>query len=501
MSLSSHDRNQEDGWPGFDHLKPEHVYVTRAPRSSSATSGTYPELPANAPVDRYVAAVRALFSQLQLDRGHFNQPTWNPLNDLIGSGRRVLIKPNWVRHFNGSEHGLECLITQTELISALLHYVVKTGPSSLVVADAPVQGCDFEKLRQEMHLDELVQTFSGSSDLEICDLRRTILPDNLAWKTKAEGVRDAADYVIFDLGAESLLEPVTHDRTKFRVTMYDPRALARTHRPGRHQYLIARAVLEADLVINMPKLKTHMKAGVTGALKNLVGINGNKEFLPHHRQGSPAQGGDCYANSTIFKRFAESCHDRMNMTASPLWRRMWMHGAGLATRCDRWFGGIGDIDGSWSGNDTVWRMCLDLQRILRYGKTDGTLASVPQRQILHLTDAVIAGEGQGPLSPEPVDLGLVTLGSSPAALEWVHAWLMGFDPGSIPIIREAFRALPEGLATFTPQEIQVFLDGAPIEFQELWSACGRSFRPPVGWVGTCERSDVKQCAQPSLPVN
>jgi hypothetical protein len=35
--------------------------------------------------------------------------------------------------------------------------------------------------------------------------------------------------------------------------------------------LIAKDVLEADIIINLPKLKMHKKAGVTNALKNFVG--------------------------------------------------------------------------------------------------------------------------------------------------------------------------------------------------------------------------------------
>ena len=70
--------------------------------------------------------------------------------------------------------------------------------------------------------------------------------------------------------------------------------MRRTHAPGRHQYLVAREVIEADVIVNLPKLKTHKKAGVTCALKNLIGINGNKEYLPHHRVGGAERGGDCY---------------------------------------------------------------------------------------------------------------------------------------------------------------------------------------------------------------
>jgi len=39
-----------------------------------------------------------------------------------------------------------------------------------------------------------------------------------------------------------------------------------------HDYFIARPVLEADLVINLPKLKTHTLTLYTGAVKNLFGV-------------------------------------------------------------------------------------------------------------------------------------------------------------------------------------------------------------------------------------
>jgi hypothetical protein len=61
-------------------------------------------------------------------------------------------------------------------------------------------------------------------------------------------------------------------------------------------------VLSADLVVNLPKLKTHKKTGVTLALKNLVGINGDKNWLPHHSQGSVEKGGDEYPGDGVVDR-------------------------------------------------------------------------------------------------------------------------------------------------------------------------------------------------------
>ena len=70
--------------------------------------------------------------------------------------------------------------------------------------------------------------------------------------------------------------------------------------------------MAGDLVVNLPKLKTHKKACVTGALKNLVGINGNKDYLPHHRLGGSRTGGDCYAGGNPFKLASEHISDASN---------------------------------------------------------------------------------------------------------------------------------------------------------------------------------------------
>jgi Domain of unknown function (DUF362) len=58
------------------------------------------------------------------------------------------------------------------------------------------------------------------------------------------------------------------------------------HSNGHHRYKVSRTVIESDVFINLPKLKTHKKAGITASLKNLVGINTYKNWLPHHTEGT-----------------------------------------------------------------------------------------------------------------------------------------------------------------------------------------------------------------------
>jgi hypothetical protein len=289
------------------------------------------------------------------------------------------------------------------------------------------------------------------------------------------------EFVLYDLGTDSVLEQISLPNTEFRVTMYNPDLLKRTHGPGKHQYLVARDVIESDVLINIPKLKTHKKAGITGALKNVVGINGHKEYLPHHRKGNPQVGGDCYPESSPIKTFIEDLSDATNRSTRRVSRWVLANSVRVGTGLGRLLKVDDNCEGSWHGNDTVWRMTLDLQRVLHYGREDGTLANSPQRTVLTVTDAIIAGEGEGPLAPTPINFGMMTLGVNTAAVEWVHALLMGLPPQRIALIREAFTPHSYALTDFMPEEISVLVNGRSVHLEELFTRFGRAFRLPKGW--------------------
>ncbi len=446
-----------------------------------------PELPAGQVRTVAQLALRDLFQSWELDPERFGTPEWNPLGVFIPPGCRVVVKPNWVLHQNESGQGLDCLLTHASLIEAILEYAALAHPGAVVLGDAPIQRCDFNALRIACGLDPMVQRFrSRGMNLELRDFRRTMLIGRRLRTAQIENLQAVEDFVLCDLKTLSLLEPLAREAWKFRVTMYDPDLLQRTHGPGKHQYLIARDCLAAQVVINLPKLKCHKKAGITGALKNLVGINGNKEYLPHHRKGGRETGGDCYAGESWLKRRAEELFDAANRRRQGTARHLFGAAAGAAARLAQAFGADDNLEGSWHGNDTVWRTCLDLQRILRYGRDDGTLSSTVQRHVISITDAIVAGEGDGPLAPTPVPAGFLTGAVNPAAAEWVHARLMGFDPVKIPLVREAFSDFPYPLAEFPPSDIRVRMRGQEQGVEDLHPFARRSFRPSKGWENHCE---------------
>jgi hypothetical protein len=159
-----------------------------------------------------------------------------------------------------------------------------------------------------------------------------------------------------------------------------------------------------------------------------------------------------------------------------------------------WQGDRMGIEGSWSGNDTVWRMSLDLNRILLYGRQDGTLASEPQRKLFHISDAIIAGQGSGPLSPQAFELGLLLASENPAAMDVVGAELLRLNSEVIPIVRRCFDSFRWPIVGFAPDEVMTIGEDnrepisefvarlelpIPEHFPAGWYAAARSVERPA----------------------
>ncbi len=448
------------------------IAVAALPRAS------YTETPGDS--DQIVEALNRVAEELG-----WTAVEQGPFGKIIPPGARVLIKPNFVMHENQGPWGIEPLVTHPSLIRATVEAVLRAEVSEVIVGDAPIQSCNFERLLADTGLGVWAEKLmkADSRFKGVRDLRRTTCAIVDGVRIASENRQPEDQFVLFDLGEESLLEPITDDRKALRVTCYDPKLLAKTHAPGRHQYLVSRDVIAAEVVINLPKLKTHKKAGVTCALKNLVGINGNKEYLPHHRLGGFDRGGDCYPGDSLIKRASERVADAQNMTASMTMGKLW-HGA--AVQLDRLMRLTGDelgIEGSWSGNDTVWRMGLDLNRILLYGTLDATMSAHVQRQVIHLTDAVVAGHGDGPLAPQPLPLGLILAGTNAAAMDFVAAHLLDYVPERIPIVREAFKQFSYPLTAFGPDDVVLSGDIGQGNAREVLRArrTPHAIVYPAGW--------------------
>lgn len=421
-----------------------------------------------------------------------------------GEFRRIIIKPNWVHHAVSPHFPIEALVTSPRLIEATIHACLEKYPGLewITVGDVPLQSCEWDTLSDQCGLDRLAATFAGSaggSVVTIADLRRERfhIVDGFMVPDTAPG-GDPCGYREVMLDDQSCLEPISQRNPNFRVSDYDPGLTTSSHRKGFHRYLVAGSALEADLFINLPKMKTHQKAGITGALKNLVGINGQKAYLVHHRRGTPAQGGDEFSPTTplairVQTRVRELLQGRSRIGFS-LARQAWKaikKTCGIrteATRENLQAGGVYIAAGSWYGNDTIWRMIFDLNRIVRYAPAaGGRLCREPQRAYVAIIDGLVSGEGNGPLQPLPVESRLLISAADPFAADAAMARLMGYDPEKIPCI--ANRALfgDPAWGRFELDALPVEIDGIAARGLDALTPL-RCYVPPPGWRGHIEQT-------------
>jgi uncharacterized protein (DUF362 family) len=451
------------------------------------------------PFNSVYAAVRGALHALGLDAERFGTAEWNPLGALVAPGRRIVLKPNFIRHWNPCAEGtVDSVITHGAVVRAMADYAFLAAGDggSVVIAEAPQQDCDFDRIREITGLDAIVAFYRQSGRvLEVVDLRRE-------WVVFRDGIiterhrlpGDPAGYRAVDLGERSFFTASGLDPRRFRGADYDPAVTAQHHQGGRHAYLLSETVLSADLVVNLPKLKTHKKTGVTLSLKNLVGINGDKNWLPHHSVGSPSQGGDEFPG--------RSWIDRARSSATELARPLLRRGIGLglfraARRLENAARGADFVrSGNWYGNQTTWRMCCDLNRCLYYSDAQGLHldAPAPVRTVLNVIDGVVAGDGEGPLSPRDVPLGVILAGTDPVATDLVAVRLMGFDESRLPIVREAMKCDQMRLTAATrPDDVEVFEHmaetGACIPVPLCALQPTTALQAHSGWQGRVERPD------------
>jgi len=435
--------------------------------------------------------VRDALRLLNLDAENCDRENWNPLGQIVHPGNTVVLKPNFVRDFRETQGGHEdCLITHGAVIRAALDYVyiALKGKGRIIIADAPQNDADFDAIRRMAGLDE-IQAFyrrHAGFEVEVYDLR----PEKAR---KVNGVivgherlsGDPAGYVKVSLGQHSAFNEISHLCHLLYGAEYDAGELRSHHHGDVHEYLISKTIMEADCVIDLPKLKTHKKTGITVCMKNLVGINGDKNWLPHHRLGTPAQGGDQFADDGIIHRIERKtmvCFRYLFPLFGPLRRVMAKPAKALGKKV------FGDTctntirSGNWYGNDTTWRMVVDLNRILMYADKNGCLQDNPARRIFCIVDGIVGGEGNGPLDPTPKVAGMTLAGMNPVAVDLVCARLMGFDYKLLPVLREAMakHSLPVCVSKYP----DVVCRSSDPEFEcrlaDLAHA-GLGFQPHFGW--------------------
>lgn len=430
-------------------IKDEYTYpdATEFFRPSVA----YPEYPFKDTVAKNTnmvyERVRECFSMLEMDKEHHDTEEWNPLRSIIVPGNKVLIKPNFVTDINGSGDSYECLYTHPSVIAAVVDYVILALTNTegqiegeIVIGDAPMQDCNFDNLVKTCGLDRLIEFYNSRGiKIKLVDYRAvsTVIKNGIH-----EYTEHPIKSHIVKLDEESeFAELSDEENRRMRKGANDPEDLFEHHHKGTHEYEVCDIVLNADVVINMPKPKTHKKAGVTISLKNMVGINVRKEYLPHHTEGDKESGlGDAYWRKNRLKEWRASFRDKVyiyaiaNKKIEARIMRVLRRGLALIiklTSKDKY------TEGHWHGNETVSKTIVDLNKILFYADKNGVMQDVPQRKQLIIADMVISGEGDGPVAPTAKKAGIIAVGRNPVCFDECIATIMGAIIGRIPTLRNA----------------------------------------------------------------
>jgi len=387
--------------------------------------------------------IRDMFRLLGMDIKNYGSELWNPFGEVIMPGDKVVIKPALTTSVNYTGDTIFSIIPHGSVIRAVLDYVLIAKPSSVIICDGPIPNAAFADVCRIVRLDEIVSFVNANQKVkvELLDLRDEYAPKDEKGHVIdiIETKEDPLGYSIIDLGKESLLNEISKDWMKYRSVSsikFERFAPPLYHNRENNIYSVSNTILSANVIINIPKLKTHRKVGISVTIKNGVGITNKKFWLPHFREGI----------------------DETPYSLKKKWRRNFYRW------CERiqhlffeYFGneetarGLPTVDGNWPGNDTTWRSAIDLYRILLYADKKGIMREQQQRKHFSLVDGIIGGENFGPLAPTGKKAGILISGVNPVSVDVVAAKVMGFDPFDIRMIRNCWNigkfSLTEGEVT------------------------------------------------------
>ncbi|MHA1757743.1 MAG: DUF362 domain-containing protein [Promethearchaeota archaeon] len=425
---------------------------------------------------------RKLLLYLKLDKKNINSKDWNPFSEFVKKDDIVLIKPNFVKHFHSLGYtGILSQITHGSILRPIIDYVILAlnNTGRIIIADTPLDKADFNriiKLNQTKNLIQFYDSYLGQK-IELYDLRSYTLKKTRINYDKKKRIKlpgPPKGYIKINLKDHSELCEIDKDTSDYftladsTIEKYDIRTKRKSktndyHYKNTHIYKIPKLILESNVIISVPKLKTHRMAGVTLNLKNMIGIC-EKIYLPHHRRGSPPIG-DAYPSdpsigditkrkmihkyTTISKQLSNILEKIKNISffkkyIYPYYQKLINK---VIIEEDWW--------GAWYGNDTLWRTIYDLNKIIFYADRNGNLQEKPQRKYFSIIDGIIGQEGEGPMTGIPRPCGLIIGGVDPVACDTVASYLMGYDINKLKIIKNAKDMKSHKLGTCDLNKIKI----------------------------------------------
>ena len=302
----------------------------------------------------------------------------NPLDDLIDEGDTVLIKPNWVGFGPGT-------YTRPEVVRPLIDMAIEAGAARIYVGDGGEDVAGTNTVMTSANFTSMVSILDSLYPaIDIRTVNLNTRGDGWHWVSLSSNSSFAGsgiDEYALGTGSATLFD---HD---YYHALDNQSVNPEGHVLG--WYAVNDYVLNADVIINVPKLKTHQEMIATISLKNFVGCTLSSTFN----------------NFGYLERIAH--HHQPKET-------------------------------NYFTNNIFWRAILDMNKIILYADADGVLQPDQQRKYLTVVDAIQGMEksqhhsyGGGGI---PYDTRVILAGVDPVAVDAVGCRIMGYDYRVIPSI-------------------------------------------------------------------
>jgi len=419
-------------------------------RDASITGyGTYPYGPDDSDVYNLVfETVRAL------GLGTYD----NPLADFISEGDNVLIKPNLVDYDSNNAS-----FTHPAVLRPVIDMCAMALGNSGTITVADGTGHPPYIVEDQCGYTAAFFAYLDSLWPNVTIQRATLWePDNFSWIHLGTDANGVSAYKVES--PPGYPDPYTRaDISKYNGT-YSSSHYSETDAHGvtpdssTVDWLpINDRLFDADVVINMPKLKVHGYYGVnTLAIKNWVGIN---LMYTVNIPGDPCW--DWCANRVAHEHIPkpDPCYDMFK-------------------------------------NDLLWRDMSDSYRaVLYFDPVSRAMQSTFQRKHLVVMDGIIGGERTGPLWPDPVQLGAITASVDPIAHDAVASRLMRYDFRVIPLIAKQTLPATHPIGTLDPINIRVVGDEIGSDESHLFvHATNSGCTDPTWW----DQVDIDDINAPSV---
>lgn len=368
----------------------------------------------------------------------------NPLTNIISPGDTVVIKPNWCTQLI-----FPIPVTHPSVVYAIAEYAIKAGAKTVRIVEGP------------MTLKRSQQYYWGYNFINVHNMLDALSKKHPQVKLEfQDGNTDQFFWVDLDkksefYGTYDAEDLVPDNKKDFSGNMFFDVADASGFNPKNYKialYAIARSYLDSDVVINVPKLKTHVYTGITIALKNLMGLNlrTTSSFL------SP-EAVKFYQHPENFKKHAE-CKSR----DVP-------HHFSLKA-LDKY-----NVTRKSYDNDILWRTLADLNKIILYADRKGHIRDVRQRNYLNVVDGIFGSEKNGPICWLITKPHTIVAGVDPVKVDAACCRIMGWDPNMVPLVKNTGQVtkLPIGsMEDYEHQIIGARLNNLPF---------GQYFLPPTSF--------------------